>query len=134
MYPLLKSLHREGLVKAESGRGRGAAKNYSLTTKGRRELEQIRGMMAGAGRKDQVMGRLFSELLPGEVFVPMILRRYRESADTLRQKFSEVPAAERETLLHEFRFLLESQIAWADSQLGPPVAQVHSRAKQASKL
>jgi len=134
MYPLLKSLSREGLVKPESGKGRGAAKNYALTSKGTRELEKIREMITGAGRKDQVMGRLFSELLPGEVFVTMILRRYRDSSDILRQKFFEVPPAIRENLLREFQLLLESQMVWVDSQLRPAGAQVPSRAKQASKL
>jgi DNA-binding PadR family transcriptional regulator len=117
MYPLLKGLQREGLVRGEKGEGRGSSKTYSLTTRGVREIEQIKGMMAGAGRKDMVMGRLFSELLPGALFVPMILRRYREGSEVLKQKFSEVPPDEKEALLSEFKLHIDSQMAWVDSQL-----------------
>jgi DNA-binding PadR family transcriptional regulator len=131
MYPLLKGLLAEGLLKLERGEGEGATKTYSLSRKGARELEQIKEMMSGAGRKEQVMGRLFSDLLPGDVFVPMILTRYRESTDIIRQKFSEIPPSDRERLLREFRFLLETEIAWTDSQLHAKPSPMPLRSKRA---
>ena len=120
MYPLLKALLKEGLVKVNPSKGGGDTKSYSLTPKGGRDLDEARRLIAGAGRKEQVMGRLFSDLLPGSVFVPMIVRRFRDGADVLRQKVSEVPFEEREPLLRELRLALESQIDWVDSELSSP--------------
>jgi DNA-binding PadR family transcriptional regulator len=117
MYPLLKGLLKEGLVKVTTSKGRGGIKTYALTPKGRRELEETRRLIAGAGKKEPVMARLFSELLPGSVFVPMMVRRFRDGAEALRLKASEIPVEERDLLLRELRFVLASQIDWIDSQL-----------------
>jgi DNA-binding PadR family transcriptional regulator len=125
MYPLLKSLLREGLVKASGPKGRGGSKTYAITQKGKREIEKTRRLFAGVGRKEPVMSRLFSDLLPGAVFVPMMVRRYRDGAETIRQKFNEVPEPDRETLLRELRLLMESQIQWIDSELRPQSARAH---------
>lgn len=130
MYPLLKSLVKEGLAKytvAESGERKAKGKEklrqrfektYVLTPKGRRDLEQMRRVMAGMGRKEPVMARLFSDLLPGDVLVQMMIRRFREGNDLFRQKVSELPRPERESLLKELSLLLEAQAKWVDVQLG----------------
>jgi DNA-binding PadR family transcriptional regulator len=120
LYPLLKSLLREGLVKVSNPTGRGGSKTYALTPKGKREIERTRRLFAGVGRKEPVMSRLFSDLLPGSVFVPMMVRRYREGAETFREKFNELPRPDREALLRELRLLMESQIHWIDSELQAP--------------
>lgn len=117
MYPLLKGLQMEGLVKATGAKGKGAVKRYSLTAKGAKELDEIRRTIAGAGRKEPVMARLFSEILPGSVFASMMVRRYRDGSEFLRQKMEEVPEAERAPLLRDLRLAMETQIAWIDSQL-----------------
>jgi len=129
MYPLLKGLLKEGLVKVARSSGRGGSKIYSLTSGGEAELERIRQQFAGAGKREPVMVRLFSDLLPGSVYVPMVVRRYRDAAEVLRQKVSEVPQPERTALLQEFRLFLESQIGWIDSQLVGMQAH-HRRSKR----
>jgi len=78
------------------------------------------------------MVRLFSDLLPGSVYVPMVVRRYRDAAEVLRQKVGEVPQPERTALLQEFRLFLQSQIDWIDSQLA--VAQVPRGSPRRPKL
>jgi DNA-binding PadR family transcriptional regulator len=117
MYPLLKGLLKEGLVRVAPSEGKGGSRAYVLTAKGTTELEETRRLIAGAGRKEPVMARLFSELLPGSVFVPMMVRRFRDTVEVLRQKAAEIPPEEREPLLSELRFVLASQIDWIDSQL-----------------
>jgi DNA-binding PadR family transcriptional regulator len=131
MYPLLKGLLKEGLVSAANPSGRGGSKVYSLTTAGRAELERIRKQFASAGRKEPVMVRLFSDLLPGSVYVPMVVRRYRDAAEVLRQKVGEVPQPERTALLREFRLHLQSQIDWIDSEIS--MVQVSRRQSRKSK-
>jgi len=117
MYPLLKGLLKEGLVRVANPPGRGGSKKYSLTSGGRAELERIRQQFAGAGRREPALARLFSDLLPGSVYVPMVVRRYRDAAEILRQKVGEVPQPDRTALLEELRLFLKSQIDWIDSQL-----------------
>ena len=117
MYPLLKNLVSEGMAKASGGGGKGAAKTYTLTPKGGRELEKMRQVIAGSGRRMEVMGRLFSDLVPGRVFVPMIVNRYREGSEVFRQKVGEIPQPDRDLILRDLRLILESQTQWIDSQL-----------------
>ena len=129
MYPLLKGLLKEGLLKVSAPGSRGASKTYALTSKGRRELNKTRRLIAGAGRKEPVMGRLFSDLLPGSVYVPVMVRRLRDGADVFKQKVGEVPEEERTPLLRELRLVLESQLDWIDSQL----ALLSPRERRAAK-
>ncbi len=135
MYPLLKGLLKEGLVRAAATKGKGGSRTYAITAKGKRELEEARRVIAGAGKKEPVMGRLFSDLLPGNVFVPVMVRRIRDGADFLKQKLNEIPPQEREPYLRELRFLLTSQVDWIDSQLGGEGAvtrRPHARSRSAS--
>jgi len=125
MYPLLKGLLKEGLVTVKGARVGDVSKTYTLTTKGSKELDQTRRMIASAGKKEPVMMRLFSELLPGIVYVPMVVRRYTEGAEVLRRKMAEVPHDERKQLLKELRLVAESQIIWIDKEL----AEVRRRAR-----
>jgi len=117
IYPLLKALQKERLARAAMAGRRQGVKAYELTPRGRREIDEIRKTIAGAGRREPVMGKLFSDLLPSSVFVPMVIRRYREGAESLRQKVMELPPPERETMLKELRLLAEAQIQWIDRQL-----------------
>ncbi|MBI3840894.1 MAG: PadR family transcriptional regulator [Thaumarchaeota archaeon] len=117
MYPLLKSLVRGGMVKATGAEGRLGSKTYSLTPKGRSELEAIRRAITTMGGKDRVMMRLFSDLLPGSVFIPMILSRYREGTEIFREKVFEIPQPDRSHVLKELKLFMESQIDWIASQL-----------------
>ena len=115
MYPLLKGLQREGLI-ASRGRGR-ARKSYVLTPRGSRELEEIRKQVSGMGRKDAVMGRLFSDLLPGDVFMTMMARRFRDGAVFIWQKVDEIATEKRVPILLDLRRSLAAQLDWIDSEL-----------------
>ncbi len=117
LYPLLKGLLKEGLVKLSGGSGGGVSKTYALTAKGKRSLDEARRMIAGLGRKEPVMGRLFAELLPGSVFVPMMLRRIKDGGEVFKQKVAELPEEERTPMLRELRLALGNQLEWIDSQL-----------------
>ncbi len=117
IYPLLRELEEEGLVKGTGSIGRVRTKTYGLTPKGKRDLGEIRRAVATVGKKESVMMRLFSDLLPGGVFAAMIVNRYREGADIFREKVLEIPQPDRNLLLKELRRLLEGHVDWIDSQL-----------------
>lgn len=116
IYPLLAGLVKEGQARPASHGSKGR-KLYALTSKGKRELENLKSVIAGMGRKEGVMAKLFADILPGDVYVAMVVRRFREGATIFRQKVSEVPEPERSTILKEYKLLLESQGDWAESSL-----------------
>lgn len=116
MYPLLKSLTREGLLKPVRGKD-GGGKAYAITPKGRRALENMRRTITGFGRKEGVMGRLISDLLPADMFVNFVLMRIREGNTVFREKVAELKTTERLTVLKEYVSLLEDQKRWAEVEL-----------------
>ena len=117
MYPLLKGLTDEGLVTVKETGGSPGRKAYSLTSKGRRELERIRSTIAALGGKERVLGKLFAELLPSEEYVPIALRRMREGTLMIQRKVGELPKEERRATLEELRVLLGNLLRWVDSEL-----------------
>jgi DNA-binding PadR family transcriptional regulator len=117
MYPLMKQLLKEGLVRVVGEKGRGESKAYALTALGSKQLDHVRQAVTGAGRKDQVMGRLFSDLLPGEILIAMLIRRWRDYEEVIRMKVEEISEEEREPLLREFELVLARQLGWIRSLL-----------------
>ena len=116
MYPTLKGLVSDGYARVARGTISGG-KEYVMTAEGRKALREMRERIAGLGRKEKVVAQLFSDILPPPVFVPLVLNRYREGAQQLREKLSELPLPEREAYLKELRLFMEIQIRWVDSQL-----------------
>jgi DNA-binding PadR family transcriptional regulator len=134
VYPLLRGLVEDGFVRSSGDDGRASRKAYSLTSRGERELQEIKRTMAAAGRKERVLTRLFSDLLPGSVLVPMIVGRFREGTEVFRQKVMEIPQPDRDSLLKEFRLLMETQLQWIDSQLERRVQASRPPARSRGRL
>jgi DNA-binding PadR family transcriptional regulator len=130
MYPLLKGLVADGLARTASGKSASGTRAYTITSKGRRELSQMRESLASMGRKERVLGRLFSDLLPAASFVPAMVSRYREGVELLREKFSEVPQPERDAYMKDMRVFMESQIEWINAQLEKGASEAPRRARK----
>lgn len=116
VYPLLRSLVKEGLLEKIEQKPGGTVK-YSATKKGRLELEEMQRSLVSAGKRERVMVRLFADLLPADVWASAFVKRGREVFDVFQEKISQVPVAQRESMLREARAMLESNMAWVDSQL-----------------
>lgn len=125
MYPTLKGLVSDGLVRAAPGVGASGAKAYMMTAEGQRALREMRERLASLGRKERVVARLFSDILPPTVYVPLVVNRYKEGAQQLRERMSEIPLPERVAYLKELRLFMETQIGWIDSQLQLQRAVLH---------
>jgi DNA-binding PadR family transcriptional regulator len=124
VYPLLRSLVKEGLIdKAGSGEV-GATVKYSVTKKGEQELAEMQRTLASAGKRERVMIRLFADLLPAEVWASAFVHRGREIFDVFQEKISQIPQPQREAMLREARMMLETNISWVDSQLRPKKKRV----------
>jgi DNA-binding PadR family transcriptional regulator len=129
VYPLLRGMAKDGLVKQLASGEKESRKAYSLTQKGGLELEEMQRHIASAGRREQAMMRFFVDVLPATAFATMVVRRGREMGDILREKIVEVPQPERDGILREMRVVFENQLSWINSQLMPK-ARLVSRKKQ----
>jgi DNA-binding PadR family transcriptional regulator len=117
VYPLLRSLVKEGLLENAGSREVGATVKYFVTKKGKQELEEMQRTLASAGKKERVIIRLFADLLPADVWASAFVHRGREIFDVFQEKISQIPQPQREAMLKEARMMLETNLSWVDSQL-----------------
>jgi DNA-binding PadR family transcriptional regulator len=117
VYPLLRSLVKEGLLEKAGSPEAGATVKYSVTKKGKQELEEMQRTLASAGKKERVMIRLFADLLPAEVWASAFVSRGREIFDVFQERIYHIPQPQRESILKEARMMLDSNLSWVDSQL-----------------
>jgi len=120
IYPLLKSLVKDGVVEALAPAQKEGKTAYSVTKRGKQELDEMRETMTSTGRKQHMLFRLFADLVSPSVFVSLALTRQRESFDIIPEKMAQLPPPERQRALKEMRAVLESQIARIDSELAGP--------------
>jgi len=117
VYPLLRSLVKESLLERVGSAETGTTVKYSVTKKGKQELEEMQRTLASAGKRERVMIRLFADLLPAEVWASAFMNRGKEIFDVFQEKISQIPQPQREVMLRESRMMLDANIAWIDSQL-----------------
>jgi DNA-binding PadR family transcriptional regulator len=129
IYPLMKGLVHDRLAKVVSGKEGGGTKAYLVTPKGHQLLEEMQESLASMGRRERVLGRLFFDLLPAGVFIPVMINRYKEGVELFRQKISEIPQPERDGYLKDIKLFLESQLAWISERLEKEKVIPRSRPK-----
>jgi DNA-binding PadR family transcriptional regulator len=117
IYPLLKSLVDERLVRPSHGTGKAVTVSYLITDAGESELAKMRRSMVSFGRKEQFIMHLVSDLMPAEAMVSILLSRSRDATEFLRGKIAELPEPARTEALREVELLAESQLGWARSKL-----------------
>ena len=119
IYPLLKSLAREKMVTSSGKKSKTSRVTYTITESARREIKSMYAGMATFGRKERVMMRLVSDLMPNSALVPILLNRAREGSEFLRSRISELPEPERVPAMKELRSITENQLDWIKSVLEP---------------
>jgi DNA-binding PadR family transcriptional regulator len=124
VYPLLRSLVKEDLLEKIGSAAAGATVKYSVTKKGKQELEEMQRTLASAGKRERVMIRLFADLLPADVWASAFVNRGREIFDVFQEKISQIPQPQREAMLREAKMMLDANISWVDSQLRPKKKRV----------
>ena len=117
IYPLLKSLAREKLVTSSGKKSKTSRVTYTVTAAAKGEIERMYAGMATFGRKERVMMRLVSDLMPNASLVPILLNRAREGSEFLRSRIDELPEPERTRALRELRSITENQLDWIRSVL-----------------
>ncbi len=118
IYPLLKTLAKEGLVRPLDAEGREDSVAYSVTEKGNEQLEEAkREIFEGANEnKPQVMMGLISELFRPDQYTSFFLKHFKAERELFEEKVVQLTPSERESVLAEMEGILESQISWIRSR------------------
>jgi DNA-binding PadR family transcriptional regulator len=114
IYPLLKALVKEKLVTA-SAISRTSKVSYTVTPAAKRELKAMYAGMSTFGKKERVVMRLVSDLMPNTSLVPILLNRAREGSEFVRSRIAELPEPDRTSALRELKSITENQLDWIKS-------------------
>ena len=118
IYPLLRRLAKEGLTKPVVSRSKDRESvPYSITEKGKLELEEMQRSLISHGAEGSGMMRFFAELLPPSYFVSFFLRHFPEECDVFSEKVARLPSSERDAALKEMEGMCGRHLSWVESQL-----------------
>jgi DNA-binding PadR family transcriptional regulator len=122
LYPILKKLVSEGLIKAEPEPSTEATRRvYQITPKGVESLAHAKEMFANFQQRFGSLRRLFIELIDPEnlatFFVDGSNRQFQMAQEMLEAKQNRISSADLEYILKEYKLDLESQLTWAERML-----------------
>jgi DNA-binding PadR family transcriptional regulator len=135
LYPILKKLVSEGLIKAEPEPSAEATRRvYQITPKGVESLAHAKEMFANFQQRFGSLRRLFIDLIDPEnlatFFVDGSNRQFQMAQEMLESKQSKIPAADLEYILKEYMLNLERQMNWADRMLNRSKPRLAPTARQ----
>jgi DNA-binding PadR family transcriptional regulator len=122
LYPILKKLVSEGLIKAEPEPSEEATRRvYHITPKGVESLAHAKEMFTNFQQRFGSLRRLFIELIDPEnlatFFVDGSHRQFQMAREMLESKLDKITAADLEYILKEYTLSLERQSNWAERML-----------------
>jgi DNA-binding PadR family transcriptional regulator len=135
IYPILKKLVSEGLIKAEPEPSAEATRRvYHITPKGVESLAHAKEMFANFQQRFGSLRRLFIELIDPEnlaaFFVDGSNRQFQMAQEMLESKQNKISPPDLEYILKEYTLNLERQMNWANRllnksrpKLAPPIRQ-----------
>ena len=124
LYPILKKLVSEGLIKAEPElSGEATRRVYDITPKGVESLARAKEMFANFQQRFGSLRRLFIELIDPEnlatFFVDGSNRQFQMAQEMLESKQDKISSSDLEYILKEYLLNLERQMNWANRMLKP---------------
>jgi len=139
LYPILKKLVSEGLIKADSTSAEEPTRRvYHITPKGTEELAKSKEMFASFQHRWGFLRKLFIELIDPEhladFFVDGANRQFQVAQELLESKADQLPDSEVEYILKEYALTLERQLNWTNrmiSQMKPGMIAATMRQKGA---
>ncbi|TMI67665.1 PadR family transcriptional regulator, partial [Candidatus Bathyarchaeota archaeon] len=119
LYPILKKLVSEGLIKADPEPSNEATRRvYQITPKGVESLAHAKEMFANFQQRFGSLRRLFIELIDPEnlatFFVDGSNRQFQMAQEMLESKQSKLSPADLGYILKEYTLNLEKQMNWAN--------------------
>jgi DNA-binding PadR family transcriptional regulator len=141
LYPILKKLVSEGVIKADPEPPEEATRRvYHITPKGVESLAHAKEMFDNFQHRFGSLRRLFIELIDPEkvanFFVDGSNRQFEMARELLESKLDKIPPTDIEYILKEYKLNLERQSDWADRMLNrsksKPAPTLRARADQIS--
>jgi len=122
LYPILKKLVSEGLIKADPEPSDEATRRvYHITPKGVESLAHAKEMFTNFQQRFSSLRRLFIELIDPEnlatFFVDGSNRQFQMAQEMLESKQNKIPQTDLEYILKEYTLNLERQMNWANRML-----------------
>ncbi len=122
IYPILKELVREGLIKAEAAKRSGRSQLvYHVTQEGTRILGESGDMLMHAGKNWEAMRSIMMELIEPRnlptVFPHMVAGQFNFVRQMMELKKDKIPKREVEFMLKEYALNLERQLDWTKHML-----------------
>ena len=122
LYPILKKLVSEGLIKADPEPSNEATRRvYQITPKGVESLAHAKEMFANFQQRFSSLRRLFIELIDPEnlatFFVDGSNRQFQMAQEMLESKQNKISPADLDYILKEYTLNLEKQMTWANRML-----------------
>lgn len=122
LYPILKKLVSEGLIKAEPEPSEEATRRvYHITPKGVESLAHAKEMFTNFQQRFGSLRRLFIDLIDPEnlatFFVDGSNRQFQMAQEMLESKSEKITQSDLEYILKEYLLNLERQTNWANRML-----------------
>jgi DNA-binding PadR family transcriptional regulator len=135
LYPILKKLVSEGLIRAEPEPSAEATRRvYQITPKGVESLAHAKEMFANFQQRFGSLRRLFIDLIDPEnlatFFVDGSNRQFQMAQEMLESKQDKIPPSDLEYILKEYVLNLERQMNWADRMLNRSKPRLAPTARQ----
>ena len=135
LYPILKKLVSEGLIKADPEPSEEATRRvYHMTPKGVESLAHAKEMFTNFQLRFGSLRRLFIELIDPEnlatFFVDGSNRQFQMAQEMLESKQDKIPPSDLEYILKEYMLNLERQMNWADRMLNRSKPRLAPAARQ----
>ncbi len=135
LYPILKKLVSEGLIKADPEPSNEATRRvYQITPKGVESLAHAKEMFANFQQRFGSLRRLFIELIDPEnlatFFVDGSNRQFQMAQEMLESKQNKISQADLDYILKEYTLNLERQMNWANRMLNRSKSKAGSTLRQ----
>lgn len=120
IYPMLKALSKEGLIRPLNPVGQRRDKsstNYSITEKGRVQLDEWRKFITEQRTKDYGMMAIFTELFSPSDIITFYMEHMPSEYDVVFEKIAQLSPSEKEEVLKNMKELMETQLSKIDSTL-----------------
>jgi DNA-binding PadR family transcriptional regulator len=125
VYPTLKKLEKEGLIRASpnpvSRNSETSQRTYEITPGGLECLKEGKNILANAGRRWAMMRGIFIDLMEAEQISRFLVEgsklNFQMAQEIIDSKISKLNSGDAEFTLKEYALNLERQLKWTKTKL-----------------
>jgi DNA-binding PadR family transcriptional regulator len=120
IYPMLKALSKEGLIEPLNRAGKSgdrSSTNYSITEKGKLQLDEWRKFITEQRTTDYGMLAILRELFSPSGIITFYMEHMPMEYEVLFEKITQLSPSEKEKAFKNMKELMETQMSRLDSIL-----------------